>query len=117
MKYDIKWEYLDNRLEWSMQISNSSMWDMKDFIMEWMANLTAELFTRMAQTMLNERTEEISEDQILWALCLVAIMSQNSLSEKLTAAINNIMWDMDIDKDEEDEDSDPWSRLRSISED
>lgn len=114
MKYDIKWEYLDNRLEGSMQITNSSMWDMKDFIMEWMANLTVELFTRMAQTMFEEKTDEISKDEILWALCLVAIMSQNSLSEKLTTAINNIMWET---WKEEEDDSDPWSRLRSISED
>lgn len=97
MKYKIEGEYKDHHMEWSLQLKDGELNDVKDFVMHGLPSLMQDLFEKIAKNLKEDSKE--SPDKIIGVMSLIGLMAQNRLSEYLTESLDKML---------EEEDNEEW---------
>lgn len=101
MKYHIEGEYKDHCMSGSLEYE-WGLNDLKDFVMQGLPSLMQDLFEKIAKKLRDESQE--STDKIIGVMSLVALMTQNRLSEYLTESMDKMLAE---DNNEEKVEVDP----------
>lgn len=97
MKYHIEWEYKDQCMSGCLELNDWELNELKDFVMHGLPSLIQDLFERIWKKLKDESHE--SPDKIIGVMSLIALMTQNRLSEYLTESLDKMLWEEDNNKE------------------